>query len=226
MPRPPVVVALLISSACLTTVEQRWCDSATPCSAGFVCTDTFHCIPAPRGVVTDAGTGGGSGGGGGGVTGGGLGGGGGGATCQATCAGCCLDGRCIPTASQSDVTCGLRGAACRSCAPDERCLQGECAFTPVTDAGVPLPGSPCTSDFQCGADGLGQCIPDEAGFPGGYCTRDCEFDACPAGARCVAAQGGPDEVFFLCLATCRTPAECRAGYSCEFFDDDGLCLPE
>ncbi len=230
MQRALLVIALVAGSACLTTVEQRWCDAQTPCTTGFVCTPTFHCIPAPRGL-SDAGLGGGGGttggGGGGGGTvdaglGGGGGAGGGGASCNTSCNGCCEGTTCIPFAQQSNRQCGPARSTCQSCAVNEACLSNQCTFVPIPmDAGVAAVGGPCETDFQCGADGLGQCIPDEAGFPEGYCTRDCEFTPCPSGAECVPAEGGGGQTLFVCLANCRLPSDCRMDYSC----DVGLCLP-
>ena len=74
MKRAVIAVLALVAAGCLNAVEDHWCDSQTPCTQGFVCTSTFHCIAAPRG---DGGTGGGHDGGSGGGAGGGRGGGGG-----------------------------------------------------------------------------------------------------------------------------------------------------
>jgi len=68
MKRVVTAVLALCAAGCLNTVEDHWCDSQTPCTQGFVCTSTFHCIAAPRG---DGGTGGGHDGGSGGGSGGG-----------------------------------------------------------------------------------------------------------------------------------------------------------
>ena len=60
MKRVVTAVLSLVAAGCLNTVEDHWCDSQTPCTQGFVCTSTFHCIAAPR---ADGGTGGGHDGG-------------------------------------------------------------------------------------------------------------------------------------------------------------------
>ncbi|MFO0598910.1 MAG: hypothetical protein U0228_26620 [Myxococcaceae bacterium] len=79
-------LSIAFAAGCLTPVEEHWCDTATPCSSGFVCVD-FHCISSfarrtadagTDGGRTDSGTGGGIGGGTGGGVGGGVGGAGGG----------------------------------------------------------------------------------------------------------------------------------------------------
>lgn len=243
MQRLLLIAGLLISSACLTTVDQRWCDSQTPCTAGFVCTSTFHCIPGtpPR----DAGVGGGAGGGGGlpvgggGVNvGGGAGGGGqpvgggGGRSCEATCLGCCFNSQCIQPEQQSQAVCGVGGKQCVSCALSEACTpRAGCLPVVISDGGVGgAPGSPCEDDFECGADGQGQCIPEFSGgeftgWPDGYCTRSCDIASCPSGSNCVEADSGGQPIF-ICLAACQTDAQCRAGYACAVAEEDGFCIPE
>ena len=239
MHRLLLIVGLLISTAaCLTTVDQRWCDSTTPCSAGFVCTSTFHCIPGTQ--PRDAGTGGGGGsvggggggsmgGGGGGRTGGGGGSGGGGGArpCDSTtCSGCCQGSQCIAADQQSQFVCGVSGRRCEACPNTQMCTRfGGCMPNVITDAGIGGPGSPCQNDSQCGSDGLGQCSPDVADWPGGYCTRSCEADACPAGAECIEADSGGQPVF-ICLAGCQSDGQCRVGYTCATIDAAGVCIPE
>lgn len=240
MHRLLLIAGLISSAACLTTVDQRWCDVSTPCSAGFVCTSTFHCIPGT--LARDAGTGGGgsTGGGGGGTTGGGTfaggtgggfaggaGGGGGIIACNSTtCAGCCQGSQCIVTEQQSQLVCGANGRRCEACRMTEACSpRSGCIPLNVFDAGVNGPGFACQDDSQCGTDGLGQCIPDFSGWPDGYCTRSCEDDACPAGSECIEADSGGQPVF-ICLASCQTDGQCRMGYTCEVLESAGVCIPE
>ncbi|MGV3623391.1 MAG: hypothetical protein ACO1OB_21405 [Archangium sp.] len=250
MHRPLLIAALLISSACLTTVDQRWCDAVTPCSPGFVCTSTFHCIPGVP--ARDGGAGGGGGsvtgggsatgggmamgggvamGGGGGVMGGGAGGGGGLAACDSNCESCCVGRFCFPLESQSPSTCGPPRAQCVTCSAGETCRpQVGCFPLVVMDGGSSgAPGSPCEEDFECGTDGLGLCIPEEVGgqftgWPGGYCTRDCVNMSCPLGGECVQADDNGQPTF-ICLSDCTTDAQCRMGYTCATFGNTGVCVP-
>lgn len=232
----PTVGLLITTAACLTTVDQRWCDSSTPCTPGFVCTSTFHCVPGAP--VRDAGVGGGAGGGGGGVAlGGGAGGGqpigggggpiGGGVACDGiTCAGCCQGSQCITADRQSQLVCGASGRRCEPCNVFEACTpRSGCVPLAVPDAGSGAPGSPCEDDSECGADGFGQCIPEFADWPGGYCTRSCDVDACPMGAECIEADSGGQPVF-ICLAACQTDNQCRPGYACVRLENSGVCVPD
>lgn len=226
MSRVLVVVAVLISSSCLTTVDQRWCDTQTPCSPGFVCTSTFHCIPAPT-TVRDAGTTGGGVGGGGGNVSGGSGGGGGARSCEETCSGCCINDRCLTTAQQSEFACGVGGLRCRACAGAEICsAERGCVARSTPDAGTGVVGNACQSDMACGSDGLGICIHESSGeWPGGYCTRECGSSPCPTGAECIEADQGGGASLFICLATCINDGQCRSGYDCVPFNATAFCLP-
>lgn len=242
MKRFASAVVLLLAAGCLRTVDERWCGPTLPCSSGFVCTTTFHCVPAaPR---TDGGTGGGAtgggggatgGGGGGGALGGGAGGGGGATSCgPGTCPnGCCVGVRCVPLSSQSVDACGEGGLACARCGANEACRDGRCWSVFDTDGGGPPPlvGTPCTADTQCGGDGLSFCIPEldpsgtNTGFAGGYCSRFCDASSCPAGARCVPAETSTGGTVNLCVATCSDASGCRTGYRCDTSAGAGICLP-
>lgn len=229
------VVVVLLTAGCLNTVEERWCGPSLPCSAGFVCTATFHCVPsAPR---VDAGTGGGGGatgggGGGGTVVGGGAGGGGGAATCSPdTCAnGCCVGARCVLFAAQSPDACGEGGLACARCSATATCRDGRCSAD-VDGGGIPPQvGTPCTADSQCGSDGLSFCIPETSGgtstgFVGGYCSRFCSGATCPAGARCVPSTTSTGGSVDLCVSSCTSVTDCRMGYRCDTSRGAGVCLP-
>jgi hypothetical protein len=232
MTRALVVSAFaVLSAACLTPVDDRWCDTARPCSAGFTCTPSGHCVQTSR---ADGGTGGG-GGRDGGTTGGGAGGGGGGGgmtgggggsvTCgaQSCPSGCCLGASCVPVGLQSNATCGFGGAACLGCDANAGCVNGQCVQGPQPiDGGPPaLVGGPCAEDMQCGTDGLSFCIPDQSGFPGGYCSRLCDMAPCPSGSECIEAQTQGGDIINLCLVSCTTASQCRMGYTC----DQSFCLP-
>jgi len=73
-------------------------------------------------------------------------------------------------------------------------------------------GSGCVSEGNF-CPGTLYCEPDLG--PDGYCTMPCG-GSCPDGATCVPARGGGT---YLCLRTCSTGYDCRAGYTC----DDGVC---
>ena len=134
--------------------------------------------------------------------------------------GCCdANGRCA--AGNTSQSCGSGGNACAACAMGQVCRGGSCGMPP--DAGPPAPvGSPCTGNASCGAGQF--CLPDQAGFPGGYCSAQCMMGACPTGSTCVTTT-----VFGFsqsaCFATC---GACRAGYACQPGADGGTayCRPD
>jgi serine protease len=80
-------------------------------------------------------------------------------------------------------------------------------------------GQPCTSNADCGTDGL--CATDA---PQGYCTLDCLDSTCPAGSKCFGNSAGTAA---YCFATCTGvggQGSCRSGYIC--YDDgtgSGAC---
>ena len=233
-----LVIALLLSGVgCLSTVEDRWCGPQLPCSPGFFCTSTFHCI---RSASVDGGTGGGSAGGDGGAIGGGggaVGGGGGfvgggaggGPTCNAVnCAGgCCLGNNCVTPMQQGHEVCGFFGDVCGRCGFDEGCVGGKCQPVIVFDGGTTNArvGDPCFDDFNCSNDGLSFCIPEESGFPEGYCSRMCDTELCPSNAACVEAQTTGGEVVNICLLACQAVAQCRMGYQCDLWAGQRVCRP-
>jgi serine protease len=95
-------------------------------------------------------------------------------------------------------------------------------LAPIDDTPTLVVGSACSSDADC-PDG-GRCV---LGYPGGYCTRDCNTQACPAGSKCYAVGSGSDKV---CIQSCSGPNQgqstCRSSYVC--YDDEaggGQCLP-
>ncbi|WP_375771957.1 S8 family peptidase [Archangium gephyra] len=76
-----------------------------------------------------------------------------------------------------------------------------------------LVGGPCTSNANCGTNGL--CA--TTGYPGGYCTQDCLSTNCPAGSQCYS---NPEGTAAYCFATCTgagAQGTCRSGYIC--YDD-------
>lgn len=80
-----------------------------------------------------------------------------------------------------------------------------------------VPGAPCTGDPACPT---GFC----ANWPGGYCTRACDTQACPAGSVCTRFTNG-----LFCTAPCGRPGTqdtCRTGYVCTADGTaGGVCLP-
>lgn len=85
-------------------------------------------------------------------------------------------------------------------------------------------GASCTADADCYSPfGLGFCLTG-GGFGGGYCSvRDCAApffsgatppSVCGAGNACVTGLAPDDPAFAVCLDSCTTATECRAGYGC------------
>jgi len=96
-------------------------------------------------------------------------------------------------------------------------------LAPVDDTPTLVVGSACTSNTDC-PDG-GRCV---TGYPGGYCTRDCNTQACPSGSKCYVVDSSTGSR--ACIATCSGAglgqSTCRASYVC--YDDEaggGQCLP-
>ena len=128
--------------------------------------------------------------------------------------------------AQGNSVCGFFGNACGRCAANEGCVQGRCTAVIDVDAGtVSGIGGPCLDDSQCGSDSNSFCIPDDSGFPGGYCTRMCDMEMCPLNSECVelGLQGGG--TILLCLSECFS-STCRQGYQCTMVQSGGVCLPQ
>ncbi len=96
-------------------------------------------------------------------------------------------------------------------------------LAPVNDHPALVVGSSCTTDANC-PDG-GRCV---TSYPGGYCTRDCNTQACPAGSQCYVVDSSTNAK--VCIASCTGPGQgqsnCRTSYVC--YSDDvggGQCLP-
>lgn len=68
-------------------------------------------------------------------------------------------------------------------------------------------GGPCSAAQRCAA---GSKCETDGDFPNGTCAKACSSDAdCPAATACISSKGG------ICLLTCTTSDECRAGYPCQ-----------
>ena len=188
--------AALAVSACLNAVDERWCDTAQPCSPGYLCTADFHCILAPfdagvggAGGHSGGGSGGGTGGGFGGGTGGGFGGGTGGGFGGGTGGG--FGGGTGGGFPFGGGAGGGGGASCdaQSCAIG-CCLSGVCV-QPWLE-----------SDATCGTQGqLCHACPPGTGCGAGQCVPNTSLDGgtSPIGGACVTdAQCGSDGLSF-CL---------------------------
>jgi hypothetical protein len=69
------------------------------------------------------------------------------------------------------------------------------------------------------------CLPEQFGFPGGYCVQQCPDDACPADATCVGLGGGR---YPICLKLCTRNSDCRTGegYVCTPVEGgQRVCVP-
>ncbi|MCB9730507.1 MAG: hypothetical protein H6744_20890 [Deltaproteobacteria bacterium] len=91
-------------------------------------------------------------------------------------------------------------------------LLGACAGG--TDAPL-ADGSACLFDSQCASR---VCLTDEAGWPGGSCSRACAA-SCAEGLECVVLDDGA-----LCLPACADASGCREGWVCAA--SAGACLPD
>jgi hypothetical protein len=138
----------------------------------------------------------------------------------------------VPVVAQGHDVCGFFGDTCSPCGFDEGCVGGKCEPTIVFDGGFTSRiGGPCARDLDCGSDGLSFCIPESAGgmptgWPGGYCSHECDMVPCPTGGVCVSGQasdGGP--LVYICVSSCQSGAFCRVGYHCDMNSGFGVCLP-
>lgn len=127
----------------------------------------------------------------------------------------------------SDADCARAGYRCRE-------LNG--GFSACYPGLVALPdgtaGRACGADTDCGMAGscatvlpFGSSSANEpTPAPDGYCTQACDSD-CGAGGACVSQgkQGG------VCVSTCESMTDCRAGYQCAPRNDRNdlarICIP-
>jgi hypothetical protein len=134
----------------------------------------------------------------------------------------CAAGGCVPTCTSGQLPCAGRcvdptsdpahcGGCNRPCPPSQRCRAGSCVVTG--------PGAPCASNADCDATAP-RCFPEAIGWQGGYCTRPCSRDDCPAGSLCIS-----DGSASFCLRTCTSASGCRAGYLCRAVGSDSVCYP-
>ncbi len=153
-----------------------------------------------------------------------------------SCPGCCQGNQCLP--GNLPFACGATGVMCRICNPGTTCDNGSCQ--PFNfDGGVPDAGAPLPIGGACGNTGPclnGFCVPEggitgPTGFPGGYCSANCNNGAmCPAGATCVQSDaiGVPTKTCFAVCPTAEvgTQSICRTGYVCAPGGQDAYCAPK
>lgn len=86
-------------------------------------------------------------------------------------------------------------------------------------------GEACSADTDCEG---GTCIPDEDGWPQGYCTtmncqnrRDCATEG--VDNRCYQNPQGPN----FCVRMCQSTSDCRTNYVCQpVGGGQGFCVPD
>lgn len=120
----------------------------------------------------------------------------------------CLEGLC-----NVDDDCSRKGDG-YICDVDQSCWSY--AYVPLNPGGAAM-GAACGEPEQCESD---LCLGESEGFPGGYCTADCDPEDpnwCPTGSICAEDHEG----FMICQPTCANSDACREGYECI----DGGCRP-
>jgi hypothetical protein len=121
------------------------------------------------------------------------------------CPGCC-DGNGLCQIGVDPTSCGAQGLACRTCAPDQACVNGGCV-TP-TQCGPSTCVGCCLGNTCVGGGAVNAC------GSGGQACR-----TCTANATCVAnvcQTNGP------CDAT-SCPSGCCQGNQCQSGNDDSAC---
>lgn len=98
----------------------------------------------------------------------------------------------------------------------------DCQQLAICANGATPIGGPCLAPKDCMAQGNDPvCLHDhDYPFPGGYCSEFCTIGGndCGTKAHCVGPL--PGMFWGLCVATCTTDADCRAGYECDVVAND------
>jgi hypothetical protein len=131
------------------------------------------------------------------------------------CIGCCFNNTCFP--GDQPFACGGSGSQCALCPNGTVCTGGACVRP--ADAGAPV-GAPCQQSSQCAASSFAFCLPENTGWPAGYCSQVCVSmgpdGGCPGGSLCVPSSFSSSAL--ICLANC-TPdggqGNCRQNYVCQ-----------
>ncbi|MBI5494984.1 MAG: hypothetical protein HY904_08135 [Deltaproteobacteria bacterium] len=169
-----------------------------------------------------------------------------------TANGQCADGTCLTElrdgwpggyctkSCQDQTTCGSTGfcsgdlgvclrrcTGSGDCRSDYPCMDpawsGTTTCTPYAN-GTGDVGAPCTTFRDCKGGSLGYCVTETRGWPGGYCTSECQGGnlVCNTG-HCVQTSIDPG----FCATDCTSAAQCRTGYSCRSANSDAEleCVP-
>lgn len=116
------------------------------------------------------------------------------------------------SATTCDAACTLDPVT--SCVSDDGCCPAGCDLTQDNDCRYAT-GEACTSADECAGE---FCILN-TGWVDGYCTGACDVDAdCGPDGHCNGR---------ACVATCTSNNDCRPGYECSDFFNDGttVCAP-
>ena len=150
-----------------------------------------------------------------------------GETCDGNCPTSCGDSNACTTdalhgsAAQCNAVC--THVAITACAADGCCAPG-CYNSDDADCAQHAQGATeaCGVATDCASN---YCIPENMGFPGGFCYAQCTADAqCGPGNICEFLQ---QNGMGACVHACTTTSDCRAGYSCGDRDGDmrDECMP-
>lgn len=114
------------------------------------------------------------------------------------------------------------GYTCRNTDEDVPATN-ECA---PSGTGAGAIGTPCTSTADCAGGDVAFCAVEDAGWQGGFCTRNCTTDTdCVGASHCVELNA--DTGARICMPDCSGPTCRAAGYACRDLDGDSSneCAP-
>lgn len=86
-------------------------------------------------------------------------------------------------------------------------------------------GAPCSKDNECQG---GTCLSDGSGWPQGHCTTSgcVSTQSCATDGSAITKCLNTPEAANICLRSCTTDANCRAGYTCEpSANTERACVP-